>query len=102
MEENFAYNLRVKDYAQLCRMSLSTFKKAFKKQYSTTPAAWLRDRKLDLARHRLRSSDIPINQLSLECGFEDSSHFIRLFKQKNQITPHQYRQQGMAQRMANH
>ena len=93
MEENFGYNLKVEDYAQLCHMSLSKFKKAFKEYYKATPAAWLRQRKLDLALHRLLTTDLAINQLSFECGFEDPSHFIRVFKQKHDITPLQYRQQ---------
>ena len=92
MEENFAYNLRLEDYALLCHMSLSTFKKCFKQYYHTTPAAWLLQRKLDLARHKILTSDLSINQISFECGFEDTSHFIRVFKQKNSLTPFQYRQ----------
>ena len=92
MEENFGYNLRLEDYALLCHMSLSTFKKAFKQYYHTTPAAWLLQKKLELARHKILTSDVHINQISFECGFEDTSHFIRVFKQKNLLTPFQYRQ----------
>jgi len=92
MEENFAYNLKLENYAQLCHMSLSTFKKSFKQYYDTTPASWLKQRKLDLARYQVLNSDLNINQISLECGFEDTSHFIRVFKQKHNLTPLQYRQ----------
>lgn len=92
MEGNFAYNLKLANYAQLCHMSLSTFKKSFKQYYNTTPAAWLKHRKLDLAHHQVLTSDLSINQISLECGFEDTSHFIRVFKQKYHLTPFQYRQ----------
>jgi AraC-like DNA-binding protein len=92
MEKNFAYNLKLEDYAQLCHMSLSTFKKSFKQYYNTTPAAWLQQKKLDLARQRVLTTDLTINQISFECGFEDTSHFIRVFKQKNNLTPFQYRQ----------
>jgi AraC-like DNA-binding protein len=91
MEENFAYNLKLEDYAQLCHMSLSTFKKSFKQYYNTTPAVWLKNKKLYLARHHVLSSDLDISQISLECGFEDVSHFIRVFKQKHNLTPLQYR-----------
>ncbi|MDP4265390.1 MAG: AraC family transcriptional regulator [Bacteroidota bacterium] len=92
MEENFAYNLNLEDYAQLCHMSLSGFKKSFKQYYATTPAAWLKNRKLDHARHKVITSDSNINQISFECGFEDTSHFIRAFKEKYNLTPFQYRQ----------
>lgn len=95
MEENFAYNLKIDAYAKLCNMSLSSFKSAFKKQYNNTPAAWIKERKLNLALEKLLTSDLSINQLSFECGFEDPSHFIRLFKQKHALTPLQYRQKHL-------
>ena len=91
MEENFAYNLKIEDFAKLCNMSVSKFKKCFKANYNTTPGSWLKQRKLDLAHHRLINTDLTINQLSFECGFEDPSHFIRVFKQKFKTTPLQYR-----------
>lgn len=91
MEENFAYNLKLENYAQLCHMSLSTFKKSFKRYYLTTPAAWLQQKKLELAYHKVLYTDLNINQISLECGFEDTSHFIRVFKQKHHLTPLQCR-----------
>ena len=92
MEENFAYNLKIENYAQLCHMSLSTFKKAFKKYYHTTPASWLMLKKIELAYQKLLTTNLNVNQISVECGFEDTSHFIRVFKQKYSLTPHQYRQ----------
>ena len=91
MEENFAYNLKLEDFAKLCQMSLSKFKKSFREHYKTTPGLWLKQRKLDLAAHRLLHTDLPINQVSFECGFEDPSHFTRVFKQFYKTTPLQYR-----------
>ena len=95
MEANFGYNLKIEDYAQLCHMSLSTFKRSFKQFYKATPAAWLKQRKLDLSLHCLLTSDLAISQISFECGFKDTSHFIRVFKEKYKATPHQYRQQTL-------
>jgi AraC-like DNA-binding protein len=92
MEENFAYNLKLEDYAQLCHMSLSKFKQSFKKFYGTTPAAWLQQKKLELAHYRIPISELSISQISFECGFEDPSHFTRAFKNKYRLTPLQHRQ----------
>jgi AraC-like DNA-binding protein len=91
MDENFAYNLKLENYATLCHMSLSNFKRSFKQLYNTTPAAWLQLRKLELARHLILTSELAVNQISFDCGFEDASHFIRVFKLKYLLTPHQYR-----------
>jgi AraC-like DNA-binding protein len=87
MEDNFVYNLSMADYAQLCHMSLSTFNKAFRKYYHSTPAAWIKKRKLQLAYERVVTTDATINQIALECGFEDTLHFIRMFKEKYKRTP---------------
>ena len=92
MEDNYAYNLKLEEYAQLCHMSLSTFKKTFQQYYSSTPAVWLKERKLNLAHRLVLSSNLSINQISFDCGFEDTSHFIRVFKEKHHLTPLQYRQ----------
>ena len=91
MEANFAYNLKLEDYAQLCHMSLSTFKKIFGEVFGITPASWLKEQKLALAAHKLVNSSLPVNQISFECGFEDTSHFIRVFRQKYGLTPLQYK-----------
>jgi AraC-like DNA-binding protein len=92
MEENFAYCLNLDQYANLCHMSLSNFKRMFKTIYQTSPGKWLSNKRLDFASHLLRTSDKNINQVSFECGFEDPSNFIRAFKQKFSITPLQYRE----------
>lgn len=94
LEENFAYNLKLEEYAQLCHMSLSTFKKKFKEHYKTSPAKWLKDRKLDLSIHKLLTSDLQIAQIAFECGFASTSHFIRIFKEKYELSPLQYRQES--------
>ncbi|MEO8583913.1 MAG: AraC family transcriptional regulator [Flavitalea sp.] len=91
MEENFSYNLQLKEYAVLCHMSLSSFKKWFRLHYNATPAQWLKDKKLELAYTKTVQSDLSISQIAFECGFEDPSHFIRVFKEKYALTPLQLR-----------
>jgi len=93
MEANFAYNLKLEEYAQLCNMSLSTFKRSFRQQYLVNPAQWLKSKKLQLAAHKLMATTLSISQIAFECGFEDTSHFIRVFKEKYSQTPAKYRQQ---------
>lgn len=95
MEANFAYNLKLEAYAELCNMSLSTFKRVFKQYYNTTPALWLKNKKLELAQHRLLSSDLSISDIAFECGFEDTSHFIRTFKEKYGHPPLKYRHERL-------
>ena len=87
MEDNFMYNLSMADFSQLCHMSLSAFNKAFRKYYHCTPAAWIKERRLLLAHERVVASNATINQIASECGFEDTLHFIRVFKEKYKCSP---------------
>lgn len=92
MEENFTYCLNLDQYASLCHMSLSSFKRHFQEVYQTSPGKWLSNKRLDFASHLLKTSDKPINLVGFECGFEEPSSFIRAFKQRFSQTPLQYRE----------
>lgn len=96
METNFCYNLSLADFAKLCHCSLSTFKRAFHQQFGMTPGRWLIDKRLAYATILLQKMDLNISQIVFECGFEDQSHFSRVFKQKYGVSPNQYRKQMSA------
>jgi len=91
MEENYASNMKLEEYAQLCHLSLSSFKRAFTKHYQQSPAKWILNKKLQLATRLLQLTDKPINEISFQCGFESTSHFIRVFKKYTHLTPKQFR-----------
>ena len=91
MEENFSYNLKLEDFAGLCNLSLSSFKRLFKANYNTSPGKWLSEKRLGFAAYLLKATDKNINEIAFESGFEDTSSFIRAFKQKFKHTPLQYR-----------
>ncbi|WP_224490901.1 helix-turn-helix domain-containing protein [Robertkochia flava] len=92
MEANFAYNLNLDQYAALCHMSLSSFKRNFKEIYKTTPGKWISQKRLTLASHLLKTTAKPVNVIGFECGFEEPSSFIRAFKNHFSTTPLQYRE----------
>ncbi|MEQ8364933.1 MAG: AraC family transcriptional regulator [Cyclobacteriaceae bacterium] len=80
MEENFSYNLKLKDFAKLSGRSLASFNRDFAKTYGTTPGRWLKLKRLEYSRLLLETTSLNINQITLESGFENTSHFIRTFK----------------------
>ena len=91
MRANFAYNLKLNDYAHLCSMSLSSFKRTFKQVFNTSPGKWLCKKKVTMAERLLKTSDKTIGQVAFDTGFEDTSHFIKVFKQEFGSTPLKYR-----------
>lgn len=91
MEANFTYHLKLEDFARLCGMSLSAFKRLFNEIYGETPGRWINEKKIEYSKRLLSKTDKDINQVAFESGFENTSHYIRLFKSKYGSTPHQYR-----------
>jgi AraC-like DNA-binding protein len=91
MEANYCYNLSLQEFAELCHMSLSTFKRDFYKRYNESPGRWLLKKRLDYAAVLLRTSDMSISQILFECGFEDLSHFSKVFKDAFGTSPTVFR-----------
>lgn len=87
MERHYSYNLRLEDYALLTGRSVSTFVRDFKRVYQTTPNQWITEKKLELGRQLLLQNNCSVTQVAADAGFENVSHFIRIYKRKYGITP---------------
>jgi len=92
MEANFRFNLSLEEYAQLCHRSLSSFKREFQSLFQTPPGKWLLAKRLDYAAALLRNSQRNVTEIALDSGFEDVSHFSRVFKGRFAKSPVAYRE----------
>jgi AraC family transcriptional regulator, exoenzyme S synthesis regulatory protein ExsA len=91
MHSNYTFNLTLSQYAHLASKSIPTFNRAFKKIFNDTPAKWIVKQRMALATDLLENSSLPIGEISLECGFENQTHFSRIFKEKAGCSPMQFR-----------
>jgi len=80
MEKNFMFNMPLDKFCYLTGRSLTTFKRDFKKAYSTTPQRWLTRKRLELAHHQITVKNRKPVDVYLEVGFENLSHFSYAFK----------------------
>lgn len=81
MEKHFTQRATLAEFAQLTGRSLSSFKRDFQAVFHTSPARWLQERRLQLARQFLLSTDKSVTDVCYEVGFENLSHFSRNFKE---------------------
>jgi AraC family transcriptional regulator, exoenzyme S synthesis regulatory protein ExsA len=93
MDRNYSSNLSMDEFARLCARSLSTFKREFKELYQTSPGKWLMEKRLAYGRYLLDVTDLSIEDVCFESGFENRSHFIRAFRNKYRITPGKLKKQ---------
>ena len=82
-----AENLTLEELAERCFVSVSTFKRRFRKRFSLPPHKWFIIRKLDLAYRMILATDVAITEVARLSGFTNSSHFIAAFKRRYSTTP---------------
>ena len=94
MEANFRYNLSLEEYAKLCHRSLSSFKREFQAHFQESPGKWLLQRRLEHSAKLLQSTQMNVTEIAFESGFQDVSHFSRVFKERFSVPPMAYRKES--------
>lgn len=90
--ENSLFNpINTEELAQMTNLSLSSFKREFKKNYDDSPANYIRNKKLEKAAELLLISDERITDIAFDCGFNDLANFSTLFHEKYNQTPSNFR-----------
>lgn len=89
VESNLYSNLKLEEIAFLCNMSLSTFKRNFKKEYKENPGKWLSDRRLQRAKETLEEGILKPSDIYVEYGYNNLSNFSIAFKNKFGLNPNE-------------
>lgn len=83
--------LSVSNIAAEVGMSDSRLSTEFKRVYRMTPLEYITRSRMHLARQLLRTTDMPVKDIAVECGYYDISGFNRRFKAYTGMTPQQYK-----------
>ena len=91
MHEHYRENITVADMAGLIKTSPSNFHNLFKSATGKSPIKYLNDIRLSLACDMLLQQDKSIAEISEAVGIPDQFYFSRLFKQRYDVSPMQYK-----------
>jgi AraC family transcriptional regulator, exoenzyme S synthesis regulatory protein ExsA len=80
MTQNFAYNVRMNQFAKMTGRSLATFKRDFQKVFNLSPEKWLLKKRLEEAHFLIRHKNQSPSSVYMDVGFENLSHFSFSFK----------------------
>ena len=90
LENYYLKPLNINELAHISGRSLSAFKRDFEEQFHTSPAVWIKNKRLEYASFLLQNSKKNVSEISLEIGYESVSHFIKAFKEKYGFTPNKF------------
>ena len=87
-------DLSVGEIAKEVGFSTYYFARSFREAFAITPHKFIQSLRVERAKHRIASTNDPLAQIAVECGFSDQSHMNRVFKRIMGITPNVLRSSG--------
>ncbi|MDQ0067204.1 helix-turn-helix domain-containing protein [Chryseobacterium lathyri] len=97
MEKVYKENYTIDQLARLSNRSLSVFKREFNSIFGSSPARWIRTRRLSDARVLLPHTDKSISEIAFACGFNTLSQFDKSFRKHFHKTPSSMRTETTGQ-----
>jgi AraC-like DNA-binding protein len=89
--ENFRGNITLEEISSLANMTPNAFCKYFKRMTRKTLMEVVNEYRLNFAIQQLTQSTDSVNNICYNSGFQDISHFHKLFKKRFKMSPLNYR-----------
>lgn len=93
IENHYAEKITLKDLTCVADMSDSHFIKIFTSHIGETPINYINRVRVNHARELLITSNMPITDIGLNCGFENPSYFSTVFKNYTGYSPRLFKKQ---------
>lgn len=91
IEQNLCKNITVNEIASAANICPRECQRVFQRYVHYSPMEYLRLKRILMAAELLSTTDSPVIDIALECGFSGSSYFSKQFKLLTGSTPTEYR-----------
>jgi transcriptional regulator GlxA family with amidase domain len=91
VEAHLDSTIRMRDLATITRLSVGHFSRSFTHCVGVTPVAYIAGRRLARAQSLMLTTDEPLSQIALACGFYDQSDLARVFRRHVGTSPNTWR-----------
>lgn len=92
VEDNFTEKITLDELAFLFKTNRTTLCREFKRATGMTVVEYISDKKLAIAKQKIKESDLTFTEISDELGFLSIHYFTRFFKAKTGMSPKAYRE----------
>jgi transcriptional regulator GlxA family with amidase domain len=96
IEANLASKMDIGDLANVAALSRSHFSRAFKRSLGFSPMKYVVVRRVERAKELISSTEEPLAEIALACGFADQAHLNRRFSNIVGISPGRWRRSNAA------
>lgn len=93
VQEQFAFDISLREAARHAHLSESAFCKFFKRATGKTFSDYVNNVRLSHACSLLLGTDKPVAHIAVECGFENMAYFNRVFLKRRGVSPRLWRRQ---------
>ena len=94
LDRTYAEPFSLQALAARYHVSAGCLSSHFRRQVGMSPMQYVTLSRLNHARTLLRSTDLSVMEIAMQCGYADMSNFIRRFRRQYGMTPLQFRKQS--------
>ena len=91
LTQNYASQMTLEQLARRFELSPANLSRLFRREFGVGFSRYLVSLRLESAVALLNSTNLPVSEVALRCGFNDSCYFIRVFRRHFGATPREYR-----------
>ena len=92
IHKNFSSKISLEEVCSLVSMTPNSFNRFIKKRTNKSFVNYLNDVRIGYATRWLIEKDATISEIAFLCGFNNLSHFNRIFKSSVHKTPKEYKE----------
>ena len=93
INRHLSRGLQIRELANEACMSEPNFYRTFKQTFGLTPVDYINQQRISLASKLLRTTNRCLADISMECGFNNLTYFMKLFRREKGLSPAQFRKQ---------
>lgn len=91
IRSNYSTDIRIGQLAKMEHLSVSRYNCIFKEQMGIPPTKYILGLRMSSAKELLSSTDLPVKQIGIMCGYGDPHFFSKTFKAYLGVSPAEYR-----------
>lgn len=89
--EHYSEIISMQDVAHAMNYSDTHFCRLFKQCFNINFSVYLNEFRVEQAKQMLANTNLTVKEVSISCGYRDTSYFIRVFRRFTGTTPSDYR-----------